>query len=596
MVGDGIVPQNEGRGYVLRRLLRRAARHGRLLGIGRPFLHEVCDTVIRENAAAYPQLTENAEYIKTVIRTEEERFSKTIEQGMELLSSIIDRMERHLIHGRHQIPGDQAFKLYDTFGFPLDLTKEIAADKGFEVDEEGFLSFMKRQREQAQKAWQKAHGGAGWEEDVLARQQFEDRFIGYSELKTNTKILFIVQDGELVSTVRDGGTAAIFLEATPFYAESGGQVGDTGIINAGKSIFRVTDCKKSPTGHYMHIGRMESGFFATGDAVSVAVDKKRRRAIMRNHTAAHLLQAALREVLGAHVHQAGQLVDNKTCRFDFTHFSAVTPAQLAQVEDRVNDLILQALPVQVGEMPMAEAKAQGALALFGDKYSDVVRVCNIAGASVELCGGTHAGNTSRLGLFKILHETSVAAGVRRIEAVTGTGVLELIRRQEAILAEAGASFKLSAASELPAKCAAAAQQIRELQRQVEQLSEKLTASQASSLLENLPRVGAVQVLTATLPGATPESLRATADKLKDRAADLVGVLAATGGEKTTLLAFCGKDALSAGIHCGKLVQAVAKTAGGSGGGRPDSAMGGITDSSRLEDALGAVAELVREQQ
>jgi len=435
----------------------------------------------------------------------------------------------------------------------------------------------------------------GWEGDVLAGEEFEDIFVGYERFSATTRITHIVKDGELTEQVCAGDKASVLLEATPFYAESGGQVGDRGIINVGKSIFRVTDCKKSPTGHFMHIGVLESGFLAEGDTTTVVVDKRRRRAIMRNHTAAHLLQAALRSVLGTHVHQAGQMVDDTVCRFDFTHFSAVTPEQLERVEHAVNDMILRALPVTVREMPMAEAKKLGALALFSDKYSDTVRVCDIAGKSVELCGGTHVGNTSQLGLFKILHETSVAAGVRRIEATTGRGVLGLIQRQNATMAAACEAFKLSSPAELPAKCAAVAGQVKELQHQVDALNEKLASMQLGDLTANLPQIGAVRVMTATLPGATPEALRSTADDLKARNSDIVGVLAATGEEKTTLLAFAGKDAVSAGIHCGKLVQAVAKAAGGSGGGRPDNAMGGIADASKLPLALEGVEGFVKEQ-
>jgi len=595
MVGDGVVPQNEGRGYVLRRLLRRAARHGKLLGIDRPFLWEVCDTVIEENKTAYPDLAERADYIKEVIRTEEERFDKTIRQGLELLHNIMRNAKSQMLDGLRAITGEDAFRLYDTFGFPLDLTKEIAADRNFIVDEQGFLANMQAQRERARKAHEESQGDVGWEEDVLRNARFQDTFTGYEELSGTAKVRCIVKDGEVTDQVSAGESAAVFLDMTPFYAESGGQVGDTGRIIVGKSLFTVKDCRKSPTGHIMHIGVVESGFVAKGDTATVSVDKGRRRSIMRNHTAAHLLQAALREVLGTHVHQAGQMVDSQVCRFDFTHFSAVTPEQLAEVEKKVNAMILRALPLTVTEMPMQEAKKLGALALFSDKYSDSVRVCDIGGLSIELCGGTHVQNTAELGLFKIEHETSVAAGVRRIEAVTGTGVLALIERQEGLLREACAPFKLASPAELPAKCVSAAAQLKELQRQVDAMNEKITASQAGDLTKDLPRVGAVQVLTTTLPDATPEALRSTADKLKDKAPDIVGLMAATGGGKIALLAFAGKDAVKAGVNCGKLVRQAAQIAGGSGGGRPDNAMGGISDNAKLEQVMASFVDIVKKQ-
>jgi len=594
MVGDGVIPQNEGRGYVLRRLLRRAARHGRLLGIKGSFLADVCDTVIEENKTAYPQLLENADYIKKVIRIEEERFTKTIEQGLEMLWSLMERAEAKMINGERAIDGADAFRLYDTFGFPLDLTKEIAADRNFIVDEEGFLSHMQAQRARARKA-RESQGDLGWEEDVLAGSDFTDTFVGYAQLKSTGKVLHIVRDGAEADSISQGEQAAVFLDITPFYAESGGQVGDTGFINIGKSIFRVTGCKKSPTGHFMHIGVVESGFISVGDEVTAVVDKQRRQSITRNHTAAHLLQAALRQVLGTHVHQAGQMVDQHVCRFDFTHFSAVNQEQLDLVEKKVNDMILEALPLELREMPMDEAKKLGALALFSDKYSDVVRVCNISGKSVELCGGTHVTNTASLGLFKILHETSVAAGVRRIEATTGRGVLELIGRQNQTLQQACEVFKLSSPAELPAKCAAAAAQLKEQQQQLDDLNEKLTAMRLGDIANALPRVGVVQVLATALPDATPEALRAAADKIKDKYSDIAGLIAGIGGEKITLFAFAGKDAVKAGVHSGKLVQAAAKAAGGSGGGRPDNAMGGIPGTEGLEKVLDAVPGIIKEQ-
>lgn len=589
MVGDGVVPQNEGRGYVLRRLLRRAARHGLLLGVKRPFLHEVAETVIGENSGAYPGLVENRDYILKVIRVEEERFLRTIEQGMDMLMSLIDRVGA--MRTGKVISGEDVFRLYDTFGFPLDLTREIASDRGLTVDEDEFGRFMQLQRERARKA-RESLGDLAWEEDALKGEEIPHCFVGYGALSSDTEVLAIIAGGERAEQVTEGDEAVVILRETPFYAESGGQVGDTGVINFGKSMFKVTDCKKSPGGLFMHIGIMKSGFLCVGDRVTVHVDRERRRAIMRNHTATHLLQAALREVLGSHVHQAGSLVDPEICRFDFTHFSAVTPEQLAEAEAIVNRRILEAHCVKLSEMPIAEAKKMNATALFGDKYSDIVRVCDIAGKSVELCGGTHVSNTAEIGLFKILSESSVAAGVRRIEGTTGAGVLLLIERQNELLCRSAEALKAGNPAELPVKAAAAAQQIRELQKQYEELQDRLTGAQLEAV-ESMPKIGPVRFVSAALGGASADALKHAADKLKDKHPDIVGVIASFSSEKATLLAFAGKDAVKAGIHAGNLVREVAKAGGGSGGGRPDSAMGGLPDPTRLDDVLLAAPDIVR---
>jgi alanyl-tRNA synthetase len=552
----------------------------------------VCDTVFALNHTAYPELTENADYIRKVIRVEEERFSKTIEQGMDLLAQMMQEIQdTHSGDTAPIIPGEQVFKLYDTFGFPLDLTMEIAADKGFRVDEEGFLTFMHKQRDRARKA-REEQGVASWEDDVLAGVSFEDTFIGYESLQTTTEVLAIVRGNEMVSEISEGDEAIIFLAETPFYAESGGQVGDTGIINVGKSIFKVTDCRKSPTGHIMHIGKIISGFIPVGDRAIVVVDQRRRRAIMRNHTAAHLLQAALRTVLGEHVHQAGSYVSDEICRFDFTHFNATTPAQLAEVESKVNDLILGALPVVTAEMPIAEAKKLGAMALFGDKYGDIVRVCKIEDQSVELCGGTHVGNTAGLGLFKITGESSVAAGVRRIEAVTGRGVLALIDRQDAVLENLCAAFKVGAEAELEGRVAATLAQVKTLQREVDTLNQKLLDGSLTSLDENMESLGPVRFLTAVLGETTVDSMKAAADKMKDQHSDIVGVFSGLTGGKGNLLVFAGKDAVKAGIHAGKLVKEISAITGGAGGGRPDNAMGGMGDPAKASEALAAAKAIV----
>ncbi len=599
LVGDGVVPQNEGRGYVLRRLLRRAARFGRLLGIEEPFLYKVCDRVIEENKTAYPDLSENADYIRQVIQMEEERFQKTIVQGMNMLQSLLDRVDSKMISQGFCLSGEDVFKLYDTFGFPLDLTREIVRDHGIDIDEEGFLAQMQRQREMARKA-REEQGDLGWEEDVLTGLDFHETFVGYESLSAQTQLLHIIKNGELTGTLSQGQEAALLLETTPFYAESGGQVGDSGSLQfADGSVFTVRDTKKSPTGHVLHIGELSAGSIKVGDRVTAVVDKDRRRAIMRNHTAAHLLQAALREVLGTHVHQAGQMVDEHVCRFDFTHFSAVTPQELEQVERKVNRMILDCFDVGVSEKSIDEAKAQGALALFDSKYSEMVRVCNISGQSIELCGGTHVGNTAQLGLFKIRHESSVAAGVRRIEAVTGWNTLAVFEQQEALLREASEQLKSCAIPEVPSRVCALTAQVKVLQKQLDEQTQKLAAYQTQSLTDDMPKIGPVRLLTMLLNVDSVDALKKTADTLKDKHPDIVGVIAMNDKKdpkgKVTLLAFAGKEAVAAGIHAGKLVQAVAQKAQGSGGGRPDNAMGGATRPDMVDEALAVANDVVRAQ-
>jgi alanyl-tRNA synthetase len=591
MVGDGVVPQNEGRGYVLRRLLRRAARHGRLMGVTEPFLYKVCSTVIRENKTAYPELAENEEYICKVIRVEEERFSRTIEQGMQLLSGILDTLEAK---NESVVSGEDAFRLYDTFGFPVDLTMEITQDRGVTVDEEGFLAFMQQQRERARHARAEA-GGVSWEEDVLADIVIADRFAGYQSMVSKTKVLAIIREGELVDSIAMGEQAMLVLEETPFYAESGGQTGDTGIIaSSGKNIFTVQGCKKSPTGHILHIGTMQGGLICKADPVTARVDTERRHSIMRNHTATHLLQAALRQLLGDHVHQAGSYVDDQVMRFDFTHFSAVTPEQLDGVEKWVNDRIFEADDVHIAEMSMDEARELGATALFGDKYGDTVRVVTIPGKSMELCGGTHVSNTARIGVFKLLSESSVAAGVRRIEGTTGRGVTRYIRQQNEIIAQACEALRVNSPLELAGRAAASVASVKTLQREKEALEAKLAEQQMGALDSGLVEIGSVKLTTAVVSGPI-EPLRNKADDLKAKHADIVGVFVADSGQKIQALAFAGKDAVAAGIHCGNLVKEVSAAGGGSGGGRPDNAMGAIPAAAGIEAAIAAVPGVIRKQ-
>ena len=581
MVSDGILPQNEGRGYVLRRLLRRAARHGRLLGIKEPFLYKVCDTVIHENAKAYPELVEHQDYIVKIIKAEEEQFARTINQGMELLNNIIADIESQ---GKTMMDGTDAFKLYDTFGFPVDLIREILEERKITLDEEGFNAQMAEQKRRAREAHE-ALGDLGWEEDVLAGVEEKGKFVGYTCTEAQAKVIAIVKENQLVERLEKGEAGSVVLDVTPFYAESGGQAGDTGVFTSSSCQFVVEDCKKSKGGHFVHMGQLREGSLQVGDSVTAQIDVERRQDIMRNHTACHLLQAALRKVLGDHVHQAGAFYDNTICRFDFNHFSAVSAEELAQVEAEVNRVILSAIPVDVREMPLEEAKKLGAMALFGEKYGDTVRVCNVPGESMEFCGGTHLDNTAKVGLFKIIKESSVAAGTRRVEAVTGRNVLAYIEAQDKLLREAAGALKAGSPAELPAKAAAAAGEIKELQKKLEAADSKLAESQASGMFDQAKEAAGLKVTWTTMKDAKTEALRAMGDKARDQHPDMVCAFASVNGGKASVLVCCGKDAVAKGAHAGKIIKELAALCGGSGGGRPDSAMGGIQDLSKLEGAL-----------
>ncbi len=587
MIGDGVVPQNEGRGYVLKRLLRRAARHGRLLGIREPFLYKVCETVIHENETAYPDLKSNASYIQKVIRLEEERFAKTIDQGMEMLNGLLDKMSANELK---VFSGEEAFKLYDTFGFPIDLVKEIAEERSIQVDEEEFSRFMQKQREAA-RANRAAQGDFAWEENILGDVP-KANFVGYATTHADAKVLAIIKDGELADSVSEGEQAAVILSDTPFYAESGGQVGDQGVLNAGGAVFTVLDCKKSATGHYLHIGQMASGVLMKDDAVAAQVDEKRRAAIMRNHSACHLLQAALRTVLGEHVHQAGSYVDDTRCRFDFSHFSAMTPEEIKKVEYLVNERIMEALDVTVQEMELEKAKKLGAMALFGEKYGNVVRVVDMSGCSVEFCGGTHVHNTANIGLFKILGESSVAAGVRRIEATTGMGVLTHMEETEELLNKAAANLKAGNISELVAKTAAVTAELKAKEKEIEALNQKIADLRVDGLFENPKEVGPVKLVVASFSNTKPETLRLMADRVRDNAPQMVALIVSVNEGKATLVATAGKEAVKNGIHAGKLIKEVTAMVGGSGGGRPDSAMGGATEIFKIDEAIAKVPEMI----
>ncbi len=589
MIGDGVVPQNEGRGYVLRRLLRRAARHGRLLGITEPFLYKVCETVIAENREAYPELLDNQAYIVKVIRVEEERFARTIDQGMELLGTLMENVKKQ---NKPVLDGAEAFRLYDTFGFPIDLTREILMENGIGLDEEGFNRLMTAQRERARAA-RAAMGDVSWEEDALAHLSEPTRFVGYAQTSAPGRVVAILADGLPADSLSQGQRGAVVLDVTPFYAESGGQLGDAGTIEtAAGGLFRVSECKKSPTGQYLHIGQMERGSLVVGEQAEGAVATAIRHAVARNHTACHLLHEALREVLGDHVHQAGSEVSAQGCRFDFSHFSPMTDQELDRVEYLVNDMILSAMDIDIREMPLNEAKKLGAIALFSEKYGDVVRVVNMGGRSVELCGGTHLDNTAKVGLFKIVKESSVAAGIRRIEAVTGRGVLKLLDSVQYQLLKSGELLKVGAGGNIPERISMLIAEGKEKDRQLEILNQKLATQHAEGLFAQAVSVDGLCVIATSLGSTTPEGLRTMGDRIRDARPGAVAVLAGVQGEKASFLAVCGAEAVARGMNAGKLVKEVTALIGGSGGGRAESAMGGATAVARVGEALEKVPAIV----
>ncbi len=599
MVSDGILPSNEGRGYVLRRLLRRAARHGRMLGIDRPFLTELVDTVIRENKVAYPELEEHADYIKKVIGTEEERFYKTIDQGLNILNNLIDTIEKAAQEGKKKIlSGLDAFKLNDTFGFPLDLTKEIAGEAGIEVDEENFHVEMKKQKEKARKD-RLSRDISGWSEDMFTELNAPaTEFLGYDTLEETGTVLALADENELQDAVStdDGAKEGVLviLDHTPFYAEMGGQVADTGTLTCGDTMLTVQGVKKTPKGYFVHTCVLESGMIQVGDKVVARVDKGRRMCIARNHTGAHLLQRALREVLGNHVHQAGSYQDAERLRFDFTHFSAVTPEELALVEHIVNQKIFEALDVEVRNMPLAEAKKMGAMALFGEKYGDIVRVVDVNGWSTEFCGGTHVTNTAQIGGFKIVGESSVAAGIRRIEATTGTGVLRLLDERTQMLEQVAASLKVNNVHDLPLRAATMVGEMKSLTKELNDCKAKLADGQIDGLFQDALDVDGVKILTAYFGGTEPDALRSMAEKIRDKAPETVAALVGSNGEKLTLAVSCGKSAQGRGLKAGVLVKQIAAIAGGNGGGKPDFAMAGIKDATKVDEALAAVGGIVKD--
>jgi len=582
MISDGIIPSNEGRGYVLRRLIRRAARHGRLIGIDRAFLVEMVEAVIKENASGYPELVDKQELIKKVIANEEASFSKTIDQGLTILAD--------LTTNGGTLSGEDAFRLYDTYGFPLDLTRDILAEKGMTVDEDGFNNLMQQQREKARNA-RKASDGESWSSDGI---NFDDiattEFLGYTQNECDATVLDIVVEGEHVSSAMAGQKAIVVLDKTVFYAESGGQVGDSGVITG----FDVVDTKKTVDGIFTHVGTANDTI-SVGDKVNVKIDVARREAIRRNHTAAHLLQAALRKVLGTHVEQAGQLVNEKAVRFDFTHFSALTAEETQQVETLVNTAILDGIVVDNREMPIDEARALGAMALFGEKYGDIVRVVKAGDFSTELCGGTHVDNTGKIGLFRIISESGIAAGTRRIEAYTGFNVVNLINHYKSLLADTAATLKIGNIEDVATKAAATVKQMKEDSKKIESLEAKLASGKLNDLMANAIDINGVKVATAKFDGTAPDELRKMIDTIKAENDDAVAVLAAVNGEKLTFCAGVGKAALAKGAHAGNIVKAVAQIAGGNGGGKPDSAMAGGKEIAKVDEALAAVSSIVEGQ-
>ena len=590
MISDGILPSNEGRGYVLRRLLRRAARHGKLLGVNEPFLYQVVDVVVHENECQYPELREKQAYITRVIRNEEENFAKTIDAGMHIFS---DLLAEHKAKGECVFSGADAFKLYDTYGFPIDLTREMVQEQDMTVDEDAFQDLMEQQRVRARKA-REALGDLAWAGVDLGLDPTPTQFTGYDHTVDQGTILAIVCDGEVCSEIDEGKQGVLVLDCTPFYAEMGGQVADHGVIETNGALFQVTDVQKDKAGKFLHHGVMHSGHLQVEQTVTARIDTDRRKAIMRAHSATHLLQAALREVLGDHVHQAGSLVEPDRLRFDLTHFSAITPEELERVNEIVGDWILDGMDVTVSEMSMAQAKASGATALFSEKYGDVVRVVNMGGKSVELCGGTHVDNTAKIGPFRITGESSVASGVRRVEAITGKAYL---REMEAVNRRMYAAAEVLHAkpADLIAKAKGFTAELKEARQNVERMKEKILHSDVDRFLYASKNIGGIKVITTTRTDLDAGDLRKLGDFLRDKDPDTVAVLATATESKVTFVAVCGKNAVAKGIRAGDLVRAVSAVTGGKGGGKPDSAMGGGSEVLKIDDALAIVDDFVAEK-
>lgn len=592
MVSDGVIPSNEGRGYVLRRLLRRAARHGKLLNIDRQFLFEVADTVINCSKDAYPELEEKREYIKNIIKKEEERFDATIDNGIVVLNGYIENAKKE---NRKSLTGGEAFKLHDTYGFPLDLTIEMAQEKGLEVDVDGFNKAMQEQKDTARNA---RADGSSWDGDetyVFSNAE-PTVFVGYDTLETEAKVVgIVVADNDVADMMDVNQSGFIVTDKTPFYAEMGGQTGDVGVINVNGNAVTVVNTTKTADGYYMHEVKTSAAAVKLGDAVTMSVDKTVRMSVCRNHTATHILDKALRDVLGSHVAQAGSLVEADRLRFDFSHFEAMTAEQIKETERIVNQKILECIDVNVQELPIDEAKKLGAIALFGEKYGDVVRVVSVGDYSIEFCGGTHLANTAQCGLFKIVSEGGVAAGVRRIEAITGKGVLEYIESNDKLIASTAAALKTNLLGEIDKKAESAMERNRELEKQIDGFKEKMAAAKVSNIMAGIKHIGEINLLTAQVDGMGVDEMKSMADKVKAEVENSVAVMGAQTDGKITFVAMASKDAVKMGVHCGNIIKEITAVAGGRGGGKPDMAQGGGADASKIDDALARVDEIVAQQ-
>ena len=589
MICDGVLPSNEGRGYVLRRLLRRAARHGKLLGVNEPFLYKIIDTVIHENECQYPELREKQSYITKVVKTEEENFAKTIDAGMKIFG---DLLAEHKANGETVFSGADAFKLYDTYGFPVDLTIEMCADEGMTVDEAEFKKLMEEQRVRARKA-REALGDLGWAGQEFGKEVPETEFVGYDRTESEGTVVALVAEGEICGEVNEGMDAIVVLDRTPMYAEMGGQVADQGVMTADGVVFKVNNVLKNKGGKYMHYGKLLKGSIVLGDKLTVSIDTERRKAISRAHSATHLLQSALRLVLGDHVHQAGSLVEPDHLRFDFTHFSALTAEEIGQVNTVMADMILEGADIETQVMPFDEAKKLSAMALFGEKYGDTVRVVKMGDFSMEFCGGTHLDNTAKVGMFVITSEGSVASGVRRIEAITGREVIAKYIAMSGMINKVADRLK-ARPLEIMNKVESNLSEIHELRQNIDKLKDQLMSGQAERMLYGAKDIKGLKVITITNGPVNAADIRKMGDQLRDRYPNIVAVLAATAENKATMLAVCGKNAVARGVKAGDLIKSITKLCEGTGGGKPDSAMGGCKNLLKLDDAMAAVDDFVNE--
>ncbi|MGS5514705.1 alanine--tRNA ligase [Clostridioides difficile] len=592
LVSDGVLPSNEGRGYVLRRLLRRAARHGKLLGVKELFLQKLIDEVIKVNDKAYPVLVEKESYIKKVVGIEEEKFNETIDQGTEILNSYIEVLKSE---GKTVLSGQEAFKLYDTYGFPIDLTKEILEEEHLSVDEEAFNEEMEKQKERARNA-RGNMDGESWKEDPLSKLEttVDSIFNGYSEIYGEGTIEAIVKDDELVQSAKEGDKVSIVLDNTTFYPEGGGQVGDCGLITNENLVVEVLNTKKGANNSIKHIGIIKSGKISNGDKVKTLVDREIRMSAARNHSATHLLHKALKEVLGDHVNQAGSLVTPERLRFDITHFEAISNEELKVIEEKVNNVILSSLDIKCDIMNIKEAKEKGATALFGEKYGDEVRVVSMGDYSTELCGGTHLTNTSQVGMFKILSEGGVAAGVRRIEAITGKAVYEYLKERDGIISEVCVNLK-SKEDNLIQRISSLLEENKNLSKELHDMKAKMSLQSADSIFDSKVEVNGVNLITNKFEGMDMDTLRETADNLRDKLGSGVVVLANVVDDKVNFVVTATKDVLDKGIHSGNIVREVAKIAGGKGGGRPNMAQAGASDVSKVDQALSYASEVIKTQ-